>query len=77
MTRISTPLDRYLCEHDIKGGDFAARVGVLETQISKIRRGRARPTLEQAIAIARETGGAVPVEAWVAGEGYETQDAAE
>lgn len=43
---------------------FAERVGVSQSFLSEIEAGTKRPGLRVAIAIARETGGAVPVEAW-------------
>lgn len=60
-----TPLDRWLCGQTMTAAAFARRIGVLPPTLSRIRSGKHRPTLEQAVAIQRETGGAVPVEIWL------------
>lgn len=43
---------------------LAAETGIPQTLLSKYERGRATPRVCNALAIARATGGEVPVEAW-------------
>jgi len=45
---------------------WAERFGVGTTHLSELRHGKKRPSLDVALRIARETGGAVPVEVWTA-----------
>lgn len=54
----------YLADAGIRQDDFAASVGVTQATISKLVRGVARPSLDLAFAIARVTGGRVPVQSW-------------
>lgn len=61
---MSTPLETYMKKAGIGDADFAARVGRDRSMISKVRRGRTRPTLDLAALIETETGGAVPMQAW-------------
>lgn len=56
-------LTTYLKANGLTQADFAARVGVTQGALSKICNGR-NPDLEVAIAIERETGGAIPVASW-------------
>jgi transcriptional regulator with XRE-family HTH domain len=62
---MSTPLDTYMRAHGLLGGAIAEQLGVSEPTLSKLRRGKQRPSIEQAVALARITQGEVPVEAWV------------
>ena len=57
-------LSDYLQETGIRQSDFADQVGVGQAMISRLARGLAGPSLPLALAIARATGGAVPVECW-------------
>ncbi|WP_108131035.1 helix-turn-helix domain-containing protein [Gemmobacter caeni] len=45
--------------------EFAKRVGVSQGTVSKLCAGQITPSLPLAVRIARETGGRVPVDAWV------------
>lgn len=58
-------LDQYLRVNRIRGGDFAGLVGIHPTSLSKMRRGRQTPTLAQAFAIEKASGGAVPAASWL------------
>lgn len=44
--------------------EVAAAAGLLEDQVSRFLSGDRNPSLSSALAIAKATGGAVPVEAW-------------
>lgn len=46
---------------------FAARIGCSPSHLSDILSGRRAPSLSLALAIQRETSGAVPVDVWVRG----------
>lgn len=58
-------LDSYLRGRGIKGREFAARIGVSEPHLSRLRRGGSAPSLEIAFKIERETDGEVPASSWV------------
>lgn len=60
-----TPLDAYLKAANIGDADFAIRIGRDRTLVSKLRRGLLKPTLEIAGKIEAESGGAVPMQAWI------------
>jgi ribosome-binding protein aMBF1 (putative translation factor) len=60
-----TPLASYMDREGINDADLAALIGRDRSMVNKLRRGRARPTLDLAAAIERETKGAVPMNAWV------------
>lgn len=57
-------LAAYLEEAGITQADFAPRVGVTQGALSKMVRGLIKPSLETAIAIKRETNGAIVPEEW-------------
>lgn len=61
---MDNPLRRYLnaagCTHDV----LARRAGLSLDTLRSYVAGRRRPGLDAALAIARATKGAVPVEAW-------------
>ena len=65
---MTTSLDTWLRQNRVRAGDFAERVGIHPTTLSKVRRGKQLPTLPAALAIEKATGGAVPVHAWAAEE---------
>jgi transcriptional regulator with XRE-family HTH domain len=60
-----TALDTFLTNADISDADFGDVVGRDRSMISKIRRGRLKPTLDLAAAIERATGGVVAMHCWV------------
>ena len=60
-----TALDNYLKRSGRKAGELARAIGVPHYTLSKLRSGRQRPSLEQAVALERATAGALPVGEWV------------
>lgn len=67
-----TKLAEYLQAHEISDAEFAAKVHCDRSMISKIRAGKAKPSLDLALAIGRETGMSVemlfPVDVAPSGE---------
>jgi len=61
---MSTPLDAYMQREGIKDADFAARIKLDRSMVSKIRRGIVKPTLDTAAEIEAQTGGQVPMQVW-------------
>lgn len=61
-----TPLASYMDREGINDADFAIRIERDRSMVNKLRRGVVRPTLELAATIERQTGGAVPMSAWIA-----------
>lgn len=57
-------LNRYLKSNNLSQSAFADRVGVNQATISKLVRGTIMPSIGLALAIQRETAGAVPVDVW-------------
>ena len=52
-------LTDYLAEHDLSDADFALRIGVNRSTISRLRRTNQRPSFETMNAIAAATDGVV------------------
>lgn len=75
---MSTALDAYLKSAAILDADFAPMIGRDRSMVSKLRRGRVRPTLDLADAIERATAGQVPIRSWlnVETDPTDTQEAA-
>lgn len=65
MQITSNPLDGYLRQRGERGRSFSARSGLSEQVVSRIRNGRAVPTLEQAVLIERATAGEIAAARWV------------
>jgi transcriptional regulator with XRE-family HTH domain len=63
---MSTPLSAYMKRERVKDAEFAAAIGKDRSLVTKLRNGSVRPTIDVAAAIERETGGAVPMQAWAA-----------
>lgn len=61
-----TKLQEYLTRNGVRQSAFAARVGATQATISKLAGGTARPSLELAVTIDRETAGEVPCDSWLA-----------
>jgi len=61
----SNPLSKYLAETGIKRSDFARRLGVTRARVTQICSGGVAH-LELARRIEAETGGKIPVDAWLA-----------
>ena len=57
-------LDTYLKARKIRQEDFAEMVGVRQATVSRLQRGRMKPSRALAVIIARVTAGAVPVDVW-------------
>lgn len=57
-------LNQYLKTNRVSQQDFAARVGVTQSTVSKLCRGTSRPSLDVAILIDKATGGKVPPSSW-------------
>jgi DNA-binding XRE family transcriptional regulator len=53
-------LAKYLSDHRITDEDFAKSVGCHRTRINRIKRGKAKPSLDLAIKIERITEGEIP-----------------
>lgn len=62
---MSTLLDAYLKDRNIGDADFATLIKRDRSMVSKLRRGIVRPTLDLAAVIESETGGEVPMRAWL------------
>lgn len=60
-----TSLARYLKANELTDAAFALTVGRERSVITKLRHGKASPSLELAFLIERETAGAVPASSWV------------
>jgi transcriptional regulator with XRE-family HTH domain len=58
-------LQQHLETHNIARREFADRIGVDQSVLSRFCRGLARPGLDNAVAIERATDGAVPASYWV------------
>lgn len=56
----------YLRENQITQSTFAGRIGITQAALSRMLSGRIVPSLETAVKIQRETGGAVGADEWVA-----------
>jgi transcriptional regulator with XRE-family HTH domain len=54
----------YLKANSVSQVTFAARIGVSQSALSKMCGGSITPRLQTALAISRETNGAVPVDVW-------------
>ena len=57
-------LAEYLRNHNITQADFGARINRSQAHVSRLVSGET-PSLEVAVQIERETGGAVPAVSWV------------
>lgn len=57
-------LRTYLATNNIRQADFAAAVNSTQSTISKLMAGRVSPSGRLAVAIERETGGAVTAASW-------------
>lgn len=55
----------YIQSNRVRQKDLAARLGVTQATVSRLVTGAAKPSVELAAAIKRETGGAVGFEVWV------------
>ena len=58
-------LQDYLTQNGIRQSVFAASVGTTQATISKLAADAIRPSLELAVAIERETGGAILASSWI------------
>jgi transcriptional regulator with XRE-family HTH domain len=58
-------LSQYLSESAISQRDFALKVGVDKSIISRLKNNAMRPSLELAVQIERATGGAVLASSWI------------
>jgi transcriptional regulator with XRE-family HTH domain len=54
----------YLATEKMKQADFAAQSGVSTSKLSRIINGLAKPSVDDAFSIERETCGAIPAESW-------------
>ncbi|WP_342657111.1 helix-turn-helix domain-containing protein [Sphingomonas sp. NY01] len=62
---MSTPLADYMQQERITDAAMASAIGKDRSLVNRLRNGSVRPTIEVAAAIERETGGQVPMQAWV------------
>lgn len=58
-------LSEWLLKKKLSGAAFAERIGIDQSALSKILLADRSPSLSTALAIARETKGAVPAESWL------------
>lgn len=58
-------LDQHIRSLGLTRSAFARRLGISAPYLTQILTGAKRPGLELAVAIERETGGAVPATAWI------------
>lgn len=58
-------LQDYLSKHELTDAAFALKVGLSQSQISRLRRGRSLPSWEAISAIATATKGKVTADDWV------------
>lgn len=61
-----THFKKYLRESNSLQSDFANKIGVKQSTVSRLSSGTTKPSLELAVIIERETGGAVPASSWIA-----------
>lgn len=59
-------LAQYLSESDLTDAEFGAKVGVSQSQISRLKRGVSFPSPATAVRIAQATGGKVKPADWYA-----------
>lgn len=57
-------LSEYLKDNGIRQEDFAARIGVTQATVSRLKAGLLTPSVTVAAGIERETGGAIPAASW-------------
>jgi transcriptional regulator with XRE-family HTH domain len=60
-----TTLAAYLSDQNTSQKAFAVRLGVDPSIVSRLVKDLMRPSLELAVKIERETGGAVPATSWI------------
>lgn len=63
-----TPLTEYMKSERAAGKNqakVAARLGISRSYLSEIASGAKKPSLDVAVRIERETGGAVPATSWI------------
>lgn len=60
-----SPLASHLSDQKISQKAFAVRLGVDASIVSRLVNNGMRPSLELAVQIERETGGAVPATSWI------------
>lgn len=60
----------YIATSGLTQTAWAARIGVSKSYLSHLIRGNRMPSLQTAVRIERETGGAVPAASWVEGSGH-------
>ena len=62
---MTMPLEAYMKRERMSDAELAALIGKDRSIANRIRRGEMKPSLETAALIERETGGAVPMQAWI------------
>lgn len=55
----------YLKRHNLKQAEFADRIGIRQSTISKLCTGATGISLQTAALIERETGGEIPASSWI------------
>ena len=55
---------QYLADNKIRQEDFAAKIGVKQATISRLKRGVSSPQFDTALKIQKATNGKVPITAW-------------
>ena len=66
--RSAHPLKGWLREHGVSQMAFAAHVGTTQGHLSRMMLGKSQPSIDTAWAIECATGGAVPMQSWMAGQ---------
>lgn len=77
MACVMNTLATYLYERRIRQADFANKLRIAQATVSRLVRGSTRPSLELAVQIERETGGAVPATSWIPDANHPTTPLAE
>jgi transcriptional regulator with XRE-family HTH domain len=57
-------LSDYLTQNGIRQEEFAARIGVTQATVSRLKDRLIKPSIKVAADIERETGGAIPAASW-------------
>ena len=66
----------FLGQNGLTQEQFAERIGVDQSTISRLLKNKMRPSLTLAVNIERETGGAIPASAWLRSADGEAEGAA-
>ena len=74
---IMTSLYSYLDRHNVTQSEFAEKIGLSQSAVSKLASGAALPSMKIALAIDRATLGEVPLDSWSAANPTPASEASE